>query len=239
MCMRELCQHICAYWSLWCEWKDIWLICVCVCVAGCWARWLMPPQTWTTRKPSASSTTTTDQLAQGSGRQSVPVLSCLNAPESRPWQVRSLIHVFTLYRHRSHFCNSFKSFMSFKQRQLFFTSSYLWCKADSFIFSQMNEMQCRRRLLPSGLTPICPECPVAYLTFTMTWGMDTCSPDYSRSSVESCWWEHTHRHPVVNYNWLYISFVVSLSPLSDVKFLWCFLQPPWMSIDFCKIRFVT
>lgn len=68
------------------------LVCVCgktphiilLCVLqACWARWLMPPQTWTTLKPSANWTTTTDQLAQGSGRPSALVRSCLNAPESR------------------------------------------------------------------------------------------------------------------------------------------------------------
>lgn len=57
-------------------------------VPGCWARWLMPPRTWTTRKPSANWTTTTDRSAQGSGRQSAPVRSCSSAPASRPWQVR-------------------------------------------------------------------------------------------------------------------------------------------------------
>lgn len=66
---------------------------VSVCVAGRRARWLMPPQTWTTRKPSASSTTTTDQAALGSGRQSVPAPNCSSAHVSRPWQVRGHAHV--------------------------------------------------------------------------------------------------------------------------------------------------
>lgn len=57
---------------------------------------------------------------------------------------------------------------------------------------QMKEMQFRRRLLPSGSTLTCPECPVAYLTSTTTSEMDTCSPDCWRSSVGSCWWENTH-----------------------------------------------
>lgn len=56
--------------------------------AGRQARWLMPLQTWTTRKPSASLTTTTDQSALASGRQSVPAPNCSSAPASRPWQVR-------------------------------------------------------------------------------------------------------------------------------------------------------
>lgn len=63
-------------------------------------------------------------------------------------------------------------------------------------------MPCRRRLLRSGLTPICPEFPVAYQTSTMIWGMDTCSPDYWRSSVENCWWAHIKTQPRANHNWL-------------------------------------
>lgn len=63
-------------------------------------------------------------------------------------------------------------------------------------------MPCRRRLLRSGLTPICPEFPVAYRTSTMIWGMDTCSPDYWRSSVENCWWAIINSHPRANSNWL-------------------------------------
>lgn len=62
--------------------SDIWFF------AGRRARWLMPLQTWTTRKPSASLTTTTDQSALASGRQSVPAPNCSSAPASRPWQVR-------------------------------------------------------------------------------------------------------------------------------------------------------
>lgn len=62
--------------------------------------------------------------------------------------------------------------------------------ADSCAFGQTNEMRCRRRPSPSGLTPTSPECPVAYLTSTTTWGMDTCSPGCWRSSAASCWWEH-------------------------------------------------
>lgn len=84
-CLHHLSHfpfRMCVWGSLMCE------SLICVHVSGRRARWLMPPQTWTTRKPSASSTTTTDRLARGSGRRSVPAPSCSSAPASRPWQVR-------------------------------------------------------------------------------------------------------------------------------------------------------
>lgn len=68
---------------------------MCVCVAGRRARWLMPPLTWTTWKPSANSTTTTDKAARDSGRRSAPAQSCSSAPASEPWQVRGHAHPYT------------------------------------------------------------------------------------------------------------------------------------------------
>lgn len=88
---------------------SVYVTWICVCAVGCRARWLMPPQTWTTRKPSASSTTIIDQAAQDSGRRSVPAPSCLSAPASRPWQVRGHARAHTHpYRltHYKHACIS-------------------------------------------------------------------------------------------------------------------------------------
>lgn len=82
-----------------------------------------------------------------------------------------------------------------------YTFSFLWelrifvPELSSFCCcSQMNEMQYRRKLSPNGLTHICRECPVAYLTSTTTWRMDTCSPGFWRSSAESFWWEHSIKY---------------------------------------------
>lgn len=159
-------------------------------VVGCWARWLMPPRIWTTPKPSANWTTTTDRLARGSGRQRWPAPSCLSAPASRPWQVRGPPHLHL----------DFNSLLYQRPGQIrvrrwhhqVWRNSYFFhlSLADSCVFGQTNEMRCRRRPSPSGLTPTSPECPAAYLTSTTTWGMDTCSPDCWRSSAASCWWEH-------------------------------------------------
>lgn len=207
--MCVLCQHICAYWSLWCEWKYIWLICVCCRVLGAMAN----------ASPDLDNAEAQRQLNNnnrpiGSGFwetecTSSKLFECSRIKALAGQKFNPRIHtlqtqVSLFASHSSHSCHSSRG-------SCFSLPLTFDVKLILLFFSQMNEMQCRRRLLPSGLTPICPECPVAYLTFTMTWGMDTCSPDYWRSSVESCWWEHTHRHPVVNYNWLYISFVVSLS----------------------------